>query len=144
MAAPFKTYKYFKEYFDLVCKVSNQDFFSSRSPTSLGTHTDFQLLFHSTVFFFKKSIHRLDTPTCDVCFSRDIRQLSTEKLLQNHMDLYTDSHHSEITQVMCNKVYTDDQSWDYTCIFSLQGVGVRGPRKKYIFLYRQAFTSEKH
>lgn len=60
------------------------------------------------------------------------------------MDLYTDSHHSEITQVMYNKVYTDDQSWDYTCIFCLQGVGVGGPRKKYIFLYRQAFASEKH
>lgn len=32
-------------------------------------------------------------------FHRDIRQLNAEKLLQTHMDMYTDSHNSEITQV---------------------------------------------
>ena len=61
------------------------------------------------------------------------------------MDLYTDSHHSDITQVMYNKVHSDNQSWDY--IFCFQGVGVGGARKKNIvFLYtcRQTFASEKH
>lgn len=35
------------------------------------------------------------------------------------MEVYTDSHHSEITQVMYNKLYSDNQSWDY--IFCTKG-----------------------
>lgn len=35
------------------------------------------------------------------------------------MEVYTDSHHSEITQVMYNKLHSNNQSWDY--IFSAKG-----------------------
>lgn len=103
----------------MVCEGSNQDFFSSQSPTSLQTQKDFKLLFHSIGLSKTPSVFAGQTPTCAECVSRDVRQLSTKKLLQNHMEVYTDSHHSEITQVMYNKLYSDNQSWNY--IFCTKG-----------------------
>ena len=129
MAAPFNTLKksiliwYVKDQIKIFFQVGHLLAWEHRQISSFYCTPLF------FVFFLNPSIGQ--TPTCDVCVSRDIRQLSTEKLLQNHMDLYTDSHHSDITQVMYNKVYTDDQSWDYTCRYILfAGDGSWGSQKK--------------
>ena len=98
----------------MICEGSNQNFFSSLSPTSLQTQTDKFLTLVSLHWSFKTSIWFAGyTPICAECVSRDVRQLSSKKLLQNHMEVYTDSHHSEITQVMYNKLDSKNKSWDY-------------------------------
>lgn len=60
----------------------------------------------------------------DVClYLWDVRQLSTMKLLQNHMEVYTDSHHSEITQIRFSPVQTHQMASGSTdgliCLFDV-------------------------
>lgn len=60
----------------------------------------------------------------DVClYLWDIRQLNAEKLLQTHMDMYTDSHNSEITQIQFSPLQTHQMATGSTdgliCLFDV-------------------------
>lgn len=60
----------------------------------------------------------------DVClYLWDIRKLNAERLLQTHMDMYTDSHNGEITQIQFSPLQTHQMATGSTdgliCLFDV-------------------------